>query len=114
MDGNLLVEDLKFSRESVESILNGTFKPMYLLSRMYPGVVFKRYPQLLDELKKRRHVKPTGRTVPLPEIRLLSSILVGRLLHALTAVNGTWPTRFGAAARLSVISDVPSQAQRAR
>jgi hypothetical protein len=51
VDGNLLVEDIDCSRASVESILNGTFK------RMYPATVFKRYPQLRDELKKRCHRK---------------------------------------------------------
>ena len=57
VDGNLLVEDLEFSRERVESILYGAFKPSNLLERMFPAVVYKRYPQLLDELRKRRHRK---------------------------------------------------------
>ena len=57
MDGNLLVEDLKFSRESVESILNGTFKAVYLMENMLPGVVSRHYPQLRDEREKRLHRK---------------------------------------------------------
>jgi hypothetical protein len=57
VDGNLLVEDLEYSRERVESILNGTFKAVYLIENIFPGVMYRRYPQLLDEAKKRRHRK---------------------------------------------------------
>jgi hypothetical protein len=55
VDGNLLVEDLEFSLERVESILNGTFKPSFMNECMLPCAVYDRYPQLRDKREKRRH-----------------------------------------------------------
>jgi hypothetical protein len=57
VDGNLLVEDLDFSSERVESILNGTFKPSFMNECMLPCAVYDRYPQLRDEREKRLHRK---------------------------------------------------------
>jgi len=47
--GNLLVEELPFDAETVEAILNGTWKPEYWAQQFLPGL------QLIDERAKRRH-----------------------------------------------------------
>ena len=57
VDGNLLVEDLELSREQVEAILDGTFKPSFMNECMLPCAVYDRYPQLRDEREKRLHRK---------------------------------------------------------
>jgi hypothetical protein len=55
VDGNLLVEDLPHDFESVEAILNGTFKPTFYAQVFLPSYLMTRYPQLADERAKRRH-----------------------------------------------------------
>jgi hypothetical protein len=55
VDGNLLVEDLPYKIETVEAILNGTWKPEYWAQQFLPMLVFDKFPQLMDERAKRRH-----------------------------------------------------------
>ena len=58
VDGNLIADlDFRFSRAQIESFLDGTFKPSVFMERMAPGAAFQHYPQLHDELAKRRHRK---------------------------------------------------------
>ena len=54
IDGNPLVEDLPYSHEVVETILNGTFKPAFFAQQFLPGTLFCNYPQLVEEARKRR------------------------------------------------------------
>jgi hypothetical protein len=55
VDGNLLVEDLPFNDETVEKILNGTFKAEFWAQQFLPITQWTRYPQLADEYRKREH-----------------------------------------------------------
>jgi hypothetical protein len=48
VDGNLLVEDLRHPRETVEGILNGTFKAKFWDQQFLPITLFTKYPQLVD------------------------------------------------------------------
>ena len=48
VDGNLLVEDLPHPRETVEGILNGTFKAKFWDQQFLPITLFTKYPQLVD------------------------------------------------------------------
>ena len=57
VDGNLLVEDLEFSRERVEEVLDDRFKRRFNMACMFPWALFKKYPQLGPEQDKRRHRK---------------------------------------------------------
>jgi hypothetical protein len=57
VDGNLLVEDLPHDFESVEAILNGTFKPQFWAHQFLPSHLMRTYPQLADERAKRKHRK---------------------------------------------------------
>jgi hypothetical protein len=57
VDGNLLVDDPNFPPELIETILSGRFKAVYLIENILPGVMYRRYPQLLDEADKRSHRK---------------------------------------------------------
>jgi len=55
VDGNLLVEELPYDVETVEAILNGTWKPEYWAQQFLPMAIFARFPQLKDERAKRKH-----------------------------------------------------------
>jgi hypothetical protein len=57
IEGNLLVENLRYSHRVVEDILNGTFEPAFYAQLFMPSVVLTRYPQLKDERAKRAHRK---------------------------------------------------------
>jgi hypothetical protein len=57
VDGNLLVEDLPCKVETIEAILNGTWKPEYWAQQFLPTHLFMRFPQLKDERAKRAHRK---------------------------------------------------------
>jgi hypothetical protein len=43
--------------KDVEAILEDRFKRRFNMHCMYPGYIFKKYPQLAWELEKRRHPK---------------------------------------------------------
>jgi hypothetical protein len=49
VDGNLLVEDLPYSHDDVEAILNGTFKATFWAHQFSPLALVTNYPQLRDE-----------------------------------------------------------------
>jgi hypothetical protein len=55
IDGNLLVEDLPYKIETVEAILNGTWKPEYWAQQFLPTLMFANFPQLKEERAKREH-----------------------------------------------------------
>ena len=53
-DGTLLVEDLQADHAVVEAILDGTWRPTFWAQQFMPWDLFRRYPQLKDELRRRR------------------------------------------------------------
>jgi hypothetical protein len=58
VDGNLLVEDLsEYHHDSVNEILDDTYKPSWSLGWLFPSALFEKYPQLRAEREKRRHHK---------------------------------------------------------
>jgi hypothetical protein len=51
----LLVEHLPYGFETVESILNGTWKPRFYAEQFLAATLMTNYPQLRDERAKRKH-----------------------------------------------------------
>jgi len=45
------------THETIEAILNGTFKPRFWAEQLLPPILYAKDPQLADERRKRAHRK---------------------------------------------------------